>query len=159
MGSGRRWAAIGLLSGALACWAVILGSASAVAEDWTPPPGAPPGCQPPPGECYAPPSAPAAPAPQPKPTSAPIVEPTSDSTADATTEPTSPPPSKPVSEAVPEPVASTNAGTKAPVPTIKAESSKPAADQGNGPADTGSQGNAGNQGGDSPTLRVSEVRL
>lgn len=51
--STRAVAALTLASG-LGLWASALIAGPALAEDWTPPPGAPPGCQPPPGECFPP---------------------------------------------------------------------------------------------------------
>lgn len=75
MGKRRQRAVLGMLAAAAACWIVVLGAGIAQAEDWTPPPGAPPGCQPPPGECFPPPEGsptgpPTPPTPTPAPTSA-----------------------------------------------------------------------------------------
>jgi hypothetical protein len=78
-GAARRLAAVafgGLLG-------LMLATGVAVAEDWTPPPGAPPGCQPPPGECF-PPSEPPPPEPvpqQPAPEPSPVPEATQESSA------------------------------------------------------------------------------
>jgi len=150
MRSGRRWVAAALLGSALACWAVLLGAAGALAEDWTPPPGAPPGCQPPPGECFPAPDAPIAPvAPAPQPTPAPTAkgESTKPATSDQGT--TSSGSSKTGSSQA----ASSDASTDNRVTGSQVAGSQVAGSQFAGSQDPGSTG------GDSPTLRVSQVPL
>lgn len=141
MQTSRRLVASWLLSAALACWAVLLGAGAAQAEDWTPPPGAPPGCQPPPGECF-PPEQPT----QPQPTSPPTPP-----------QPSSP---QPTPTAVDQGSESGTTATKSPSADAKqATESKQPPDQGS----TRTQEPGGDlgpgEGGTSPTLVIASPAL
>jgi len=133
---GRRQVTKVMLGGLLGGWALLMACGVALAEDWTPPPGAPPGCQPPPGECFPPPEG-------------------------TQTQPTQTPPQP---TAAPTPEAPAPSAPQAPSPTATStlrqteDSAQPKASQ--GPQDAqGSQGPGQGGEGTSPTLVISEATL
>ena len=135
----RRLIATGMVAGAAACWLLVMGAGLAQAEDWTPPPGAPPGCQPPPGECFPPPEgSPTGPTQAPMPAPSPTSAPTS------TTAPKLP------------------AESKQPQSSYSPRSQDPSStdDQESGGTGSGDQGlDASSDGGDAPTLQVAQASL
>lgn len=125
----RAMSALALASG-LGVWALAIAMGPAFAEDWTPPPGAPPGCQPPPGECFPPPDAPSPAPDQPK-------QPTEPTPAATTANP------KPTAAPSGQPTGNESVGTVR-------ETAKPS-DATTGGSDSG--------GGDSPTITISNSTL
>jgi hypothetical protein len=125
----RAISALALASG-LGLWAIAIAAGTALAEDWTPPPGAPAGCQPPPGECFPPPDAPATQPDQPK-------------------QPTEPTPAASTTGPGPTAVASSQPTANEPGVTTK-ETTKPS-DAATGGGDSG--------GGGAPTISINNVAL